>query len=185
MRSAMGLPHGPELAAFSALSQSRLSKCALCLVWVSHVADSTRSSRVCSCTQVSVLLTALHDPLCLMPPCMHVPVRHPCTNWPGPAGGSSSQSSVTFKRIAQFPSPVCPCISDRATFQEKHKMLKQQEEQQRNSLEQALKLHRRTSLPVPAHASGMAHILPSRSAMCLGPSKCALCLVNILCQSTL
>ena len=36
-------------------------------------------------------------------------------------------------------------------------MLKQQEEQQRNSLEQALKLHRKTSLPLPLHAPGMKY----------------------------
>lgn len=57
-------------------------------------------------------------------------------------------------------------------------MLRQQEEQPRSSLEQALKLHRKTSLPFPTHATGMAHILPSRSAMCLPLSNFALRLVN-------
>lgn len=84
-----------------------------------------------------------------------------------PTGGGNSQSRVTFKRIAQLPSPVCPRISDRATFQEKHKMLRQQEEQQRNSLERALKLHRKASLPVPAHASGKAHVLPDLQICCV------------------
>lgn len=46
-------------------------------------------------------------------------------------------------------------------------MLKQQEEQQRNSLETALKLHRKASLPVPADASGMAHALPDLQICCV------------------
>ena len=76
-----------------------------------------------------------------------------CSNCSHHTAGGSSERSITFKRVAHLPSPVS-AVDDKTSLQEKRRLLKQQEDQQRNSLEQMLQLHLETSSPSPVQATG-------------------------------
>lgn len=85
---------------------------------------------------------------------LHTHNRMSCSNSPHHTAGGASERSITFKRIAHLPSPVST-VDAKASLQEKRRQLKQQEDQQRNSLEQMLQLHLEASFPSPVQATGI------------------------------
>jgi len=65
-----------------------------------------------------------------------------CVTGRGPA-----QSAIAFKRLAHLPTPVFASSDARASSKDQRLQLKQQEDQQRSNIQQALQLHLDNSSP--------------------------------------
>ncbi|KAL0018702.1 hypothetical protein WJX79_002745 [Trebouxia sp. C0005] len=70
-------------------------------------------------------------------------------------GRGPAQSAVAFKRLAHLPTPVFDKPDARASSKDQRLQLKQQEDQQRSNLQQALQLHLDNSSPDVPSTAGM------------------------------